>query len=269
MSYTITKISSSQNIGDSLDLINQNYSNLSNWIIDVQNSYNNTYQNVYNFFIQYVDRMDETLNLIHTLSSEWQSFQTTVETNSAKWLQPYTIWYPKLISIPFTDSSIAVIKNWLQLNFPIRNDDGSVNYVENQQFIVNAHTYRIEYKINNAYYDLYDYTLCYTHNTTIYAYCSDIWANNYVACSNGGHSCGYSRSCSKSATSDCYYQSPYYRAYTDKTPIVDGSAHTTQAYGKIEAKVTCNFTDRIESSFIKSISFKVIDCDWVFDKFIT
>ena len=268
MSYVINTINPSETIGDSLSTINQSYTNLSNWVIDIQKLYDNTFLPLYNFYIEYSDRMDKTLSTIQTLSSDWQSFQTTVETNSSKWLQPFSIWYPNLIASPFNDSSLATVKNWLVKNFPIKNSDGSVNFVEGQQFIVNCHTYRIEEKIN-AYYHLIDYTLCQTHNTTIYAYCSDIWANTYVACSNGGASCGYSRSCSVGQPSDCYYLTPYFHNYTDTVPIAATDPHTTQAYGKIEASVTANYTDRFENSVIKCISFTVVDCDWNFDKFIT
>ena len=268
MSYIINTIQSSETIGDSLSTVNQNYTVLSNWIIDIQSLYDSTFLPLYNFYIKYSDRMDNVLSTIHTLSADWQSFQTTVETNSSKWLQPFTIWYPNLIPSPFNDSSLFNVKNWLSKNFPIKNSDNSVNYVEGQQFIVNCHTYRVEQKIN-AYYHLIDYTHCFTSNSTIYAYCSDIWANNYVACSNGGHYCGYQRSCSNSATSDCYYLTPYFYKYTDSTPIGSVDTHATDAYGKIEAIVTANYTDRFENTVIKSISFHVVDCDWNFDKFIT
>jgi hypothetical protein len=269
MIYDITLINPNQTIGDSLIDINKNYTNLSNWVIDVQKTYNTKYLSVYNFYVKYADKMDLTLSLIQTLSAQWRSFQTTVETNSSKWLQPITIYYPDLIVLPFTNSSINIIKNWLVTNFPIKNSNSSdVNYVEGQQFIINAHTYKIENKINNASFKLFDYTLCYTSNKTIYVYCSDLWANTTVHCSNGNASCGYSRNCSKSAASDCHYTSPYYRNLADENPI-SGAPNTTQGYSKIEATVRANFTDRIENSFIRSLSFKVLDCDWVFDKFIT
>jgi hypothetical protein len=268
MSYLIKKIESAETIGNSLSTVNENYTILSNWIIDVQSLYNSTFLPLYNFYIKYSDRMNSVLTTIETLSGDWQSFQTTVETNSAKWLQPFSIWYPNLIPSPFNDSALSNVKNWLTTNFPIVNSDNSVNYVEGQQFIVNCHTYRVQEKIN-AFYKLIDYSLCRTTNATIYAYCSDDWANNYVACSNGNKRCGYQRTCSNSAASDCFYLTPYYKNYTDSAPIGNVNTHLTQAYGKIEASVTAKYADRFENTAIKSISFRVVDCQWNFDKFIT
>jgi hypothetical protein len=267
MNYIINSINSSETIGDSLSAVNENYTNLSNWVIDIQKLYDSTFLPLYNFYIKYSDRMDQTISIIHTVSADWRSFQTTVETNSSKWLQPFSIWYPKLIPSPYNDSSTSTIKNWLNINFPIKNSNGSVNYVEGQEFIVNCHTYRIEQKIN-AYYHLIDYTQCYTHNTTIYAYCRDSWDNTMVACSNGIYWCGYHRDCSNSATSDCFYLTPYYHNVSDTVTIAASEPHTTTAIAKIEATVTANYSDRFENSVIKSISFRVVDCEWNFNKFI-
>lgn len=269
MSYPITLINPNQNIGDSLNIINQNYNSLSNWIIDLQGVNDLKWQPVYDFYIKYADRMSETLTLIKTLSTKWDDYQTTVQTNSAKWLQPFTIFYPNVLAHPFIDSYSDKIKTWLQTSFPIRNDDGSLNYVEGQQFIVNCHTYYVQPKINIINQELKDQTTCVTGNATVYVYCSDIWANNYVHCSNGGQSCGYSRSCSNSAQSECYYLSPYLKSLTDPTPIGTVNTRAITGIGRIRATVDARFTDRFENSFIKSLRFKVVDCEWVFDKFIT
>ena len=46
MSYTITLVNSSQNIGDSLSTINQSYSSLSQWVIDTQDAYDKKWKYV-------------------------------------------------------------------------------------------------------------------------------------------------------------------------------------------------------------------------------
>jgi hypothetical protein len=269
MSYTITSVTISENIGDSLQTVNKNYDTLTTWINDLQKNYNDVYLPIYNYYLKYSDRMDNAINTAQTLSATWDDFQTTVETHSAKWIQPVTIFYPNLIGAPFNDNNLNQVKYWLLDNFPISNIDGSVNYVENQQFIINCHTFKNDFKVPNIHIFLRDYTYCFTHNSTIYAYCADIWANNYVYCSNGGASCGYARSCSNSATSDCYYLTPYFYNLADKVPIGSVDTHAISAYGKIEANVYATFNDRFESSAIISISFRVIQCDWVFEKYIT
>lgn len=53
MSFIIDKIESSETIGNSLSTVNQNYTVLSNWIIDIQNRYNNKFLPLYNFYLKY------------------------------------------------------------------------------------------------------------------------------------------------------------------------------------------------------------------------
>jgi len=270
MSYTITLVNSSQNIGDSLSTINQSYSSLSQWVIDTQDSYDKKWKYVYDFYIKYVEKLDLTLNLVHTLSTKWDDFQSTVETNSAKWLeQPFTIFYPNILQSPFVDSYTNKVKSWLNTSFPIRDSNGNLNYVEGQRFIVNCHTYSIQNNAVNYDKNLSDLTTCYTRNSTIYVYCSDIWENLTAYCSNGNADCSYTRSCSKSKESDCYYLSPYLKSQTDFTPIGTVNTHAQYGVGRITAHVTANYTERYEVSFVKSVCFKVLECQWVFDKFIT
>jgi hypothetical protein len=267
MNYTLRSINPSETIGDSLSAINQNYNNLSNWIADIQNLYDNTFLPLYTFYIKYSTRMDRALSLIQNVSADWRSFQTTVQTNSSKWIQPLSIWYPNIILSPFNDSSLSTVGNWLSRTFPIKNADNSVNYVEGQEFIVNCHTYRSEQKVN-VLYNLIDWTACRTSNSRIYAYCADLWNAQTIVCSQGSHNCAFSRNCNTSGASNCYYLTPYYNFYTDRNPIGNTPTGALIGYGKIEATVSAKYSDRFENTFIKSISFRVVDCNWSFNKFI-
>lgn len=270
MIYTFKRIEPTETIGDSLSTVNQNYNTLSKWIADIQTLYDTTFLPLYDFYIKYANRMDETLTTIQSVSSEWRSFQTTVQVNSAKWLQPFSIWYPNLLPAPFTDASLTTVKSWLDLTFPVKNPNGSVNYVDGQEFLVSCHTYRIEQKIN-ALISLIDYTRCTTANTTIYAYCSDTWRPQSIVCKAGGFNCAWSRSCRVGATSNCYYLTPYYTRFNDTIPIgtTNPNADKTFGYGKIEATVTAKYTDRYENTAIRTISFRVVDCNWTFNRYVT
>lgn len=268
--YTLSAILPTETIGDSLSTVNHNYSTLSQWVIDIQNTSNAKFVPLYDFYIKYSNRMDRILSTIQTVSSEWRSFQTTVQTNSAKWLQPMTVWYPNLIPIPFTDNSLFVVKSWLDTAFPIRNLDNSVNYVDGQQFIVSCYTFRTEQKINQNLF-LRDHTTCRTSNTTIYAYCTDTWAHRSITCKKGAFSCAYTRGCREGKTSDCFYLTPYYTRVTDTAPIgtTNRNADRTYGIGKIEATVSARYTDRFESTSIRTISFRVVNCNWTFDRYIS
>jgi hypothetical protein len=263
MSYPITLINSTQNIGDSLFTLNKNYSTISQWIVDIQNLYYNYWTPIYKFYIQYSTRMDTVISLVQKLSTRWDSFQTTIETCSTKWLQPFSIFYPNLVLTPFTDAAKSDILKWLNATFPINNTDGTLNYVENQEFIVNCYTYYTINKIHTLDH-LIDYTNCATHNETIYANCQDKWNDSAVYCSNGGVSCGYSRSCTTSKTSDCYYQDPYRKGVSGS--LLSHSDGSLFGVGQVEAYVQSLFTDRIEDKLI-SLSFIVLDCQWHFNKF--
>lgn len=268
--YTLSAIQSTETIGDSLSTVNQNYNNLSQWVIDIQTLNNTKFLPLYEFYIKYSNRMDRILSNIQSVSAEWNSFQTTVQTNSAKWLQPLSIWYPNLIPAPFTDNSLIVIKSWLDTAFPIRNSDNSVNYVDGQQFIVSCYTFRSEQKINQNIF-LRDHTICTTSNTTIYAYCTDTWQHRSITCKKGAFSCAYTRGCRQGKTSDCFYLTPYYTNLADTIPIGTVNRNANRAYGigKIEANVSARYTDRFESTLIRTISYRVVNCNWTFDRYIS
>lgn len=268
--YTLSAIQASETIGDSLSTVNYNYNTLSEWVANIQSINDAKFVPLYEFYIKYSNRMDRTLSMIQSVSAEWRSFQTTVQTNSAKWLQPMTVWYPNLIAAPFTDNSLFVVQSWLSTAFPIRNLDNSVNYVEGQEFIVSCYTYRSEQKINQNLF-LRDYTVCRTQNVTIYAYCTDTWAHRSITCKKGAFSCAYTRGCREGRTSDCFYLTPYYTNVNDTAPIgtTNRNADRTYGIGKIEASVSARYTDRFEGTVIRTISFRVENCNWTFNRYIS
>ena len=58
MSYNFYNISSNDTIGDTLSSINANYSNLSNWIIDFQTSYNDNWKPLFDYYNQNSDLLN-------------------------------------------------------------------------------------------------------------------------------------------------------------------------------------------------------------------
>lgn len=268
MSYTFKKILNSESIGDTLSTVNLNYSNLSNWVIDFQTNYSNLWKPLFDYYNSNSDIFNQTVSLTQTYSSDWDSYQTTVQANSSKWLQPFTIFYPNILQDPFDEINyLSIITDWLSTNFPVKNSDNTSNYVENQQAIISCYTFLTSAKID-LYKDMVDYTDCNTKNGRACARCETIITGNPVYCFEGTFDCNYSsviRNCNKS---NCYYTfPPYYPLDSNKNQNTLLSSATARS--KIEAQINMNFTDRWEAPNITTISFKVVDCDWFFDKFIT
>ena len=269
MSYNFYNISSNDTICDTLSSINANYSNLSNWIIDFQTSYNDNWKPLFDYYNQNSDLLNSTLTIVENNSANWDSFQTTVEVNSARWLQPFTIFYPN-IPQKNTDSSfdITPVTDWLNYNFPVKNNDNTINFVENQQAIVSCYTYELSARINNFYKDITDSTTCVTVNGKACARCQTNVTGGFVYCHQGTFGCDYTASVRNCQKSNCFFTyPPYYPLDSNKNQNTLLSSPT--ALSKIEAQLSFFFTDRYESQQITTISYTVIDCQWFFDKFIT
>jgi hypothetical protein len=224
----------------------------------VQINYENALKPLMDFYNTYINDMTNTISLVSNTSSDWNIFRTTVQNNSSFWVQPLSIIYPKIFAYPFVDSYLDEITSWLNINYLTQNTTkGTTNYVENESIIINVYTYRESVKIDSNDY-LSDTVNCYTPLGTI---CSDCKTTYYglVPCSNGRFDCQYDKTCKACDKTNCSYTLPYYN--------VKGVG-TVYADSKIDANVSMYFKDRWEFENIKSISFKVVDCKWVFDKFI-
>ena len=263
---SITTISPLENIADSLSAINTNYSTLQAWVTSVENQYNGDWQNVISYYSKYGQSLLDTLSLVQSASGEWDAFQTLVESNSASWLQPFTIFYPTIIQSPFTQSDIDGINAWIRKYFPIKNADGTLNYVENQQFVVNCYTYALSSQIN-VNDTAYSYSECSTTSGTIYAHCVSVVTGGTVVCTNATYNCNMTINCNPSLHVDCWYNSPYLLdipPYGEPIPDSEVFNATDQyARGQIMANLTMNFNDRRETK-VAAFRFLVSDCDWVY-----
>jgi hypothetical protein len=258
MSYTFYKILTSEVIGNSLSSINLNYYNLNNWVNDVQLNYENKIKPLMDFYNTYINDMESTISLVNELSSSWNDFKTTVQSNSSFWIQPVSIIYPKIFPFPFVDNYLKVITSWVNEKYPTQNTSaGITNYIENETIIVNVYTYQETVKIDSKEYKS-DVVTCYTNNGTVCADCATYWWGS-VNCHQGTFNCNHTVNCKNCVGSNCSYTLPYYN--------IRGSG-IVYADSKIDANVNMYFKDRWEDENIKSISFKVVDCKWVFDKFI-
>jgi hypothetical protein len=263
---SIRIIQSSEQIADTIDAINNNYSTLQLWASAIQQEYDIRWQPVINYYNQYIVSLNNSSLLAQTLSADWDIFQTTVETNSAKWLQPFTIFYPTLILDNVTDDTIITIIDWLRQYFPIRNSDNSLNYVEGQKLIVNCYIYSYSDTINIVD-EPYSYAKCQTRSGTIYAHCKTVISGGTIYCGQGSYSCAKTIETNPSKHVDCWFSSPYvYDVAPYGSPITDTAFSTAKqnSRGQIKTNITMNYTDQNETG-IETLVFKVYDCDWQYN----
>jgi hypothetical protein len=132
--------------------------------------------------------------------------------------------------------------------------------VENQKLIVTVYTNTKRVEINSTTYVM-DSVSCYTLNGTICASCRTYYAAGWVGCHQGLFSCEATYTCKECATSNCSYTVPYYN--------IRSSGTTVYADSMIDANVTMYFENRSEGTSTAMLLFKVSNCNWVFNKFIT
>ena len=291
MSYNFYNIKNTETIGDSLTSANLNYINLQNWLSEMQNQYDNNWKPIVDFYNTHITDYKNTLSLVNQFSSNWEDFATTIENNSAKWLQPITIFYPYILDAPYSESYTKTINSWLNLNYPVLN-----NYIENQKFIINVYTETAgsdSYTQINNRETLTDYTVCYTDSFKLCANCKTVAFGPIITC-NGGYSCPAEWNCQKCINVNCLYVKPPYIPLEESflattglyyIPADDGTTNNNTlkqihvsdvetlsshfAKGQIQADISMTYQDKWESDIITSLVFKVKNCEWQFDKYIT
>jgi hypothetical protein len=259
----ISLIPASQNIGNSMDTINNNYRTLYNISTAMEETYVDYIQPILDFYQKNKKLLENSNQFIKVNNKEWQDFYTMVQQNSSVWILPMTVFYPTLIIEPLTDEKITKVGNWLKENYPVRKiQDNTLNYVENQKFIVTCYLYN--YTNERKVLDQpSSYCLCSTQSGLISLHCQTIISGGWIHCHQGKYNCGLTLNCYPKLNVNCWYESPYLK--TDGSPIKPSdpveSKQTT--ISKIQADIKIDYIDRRETD-IKNLVFIVENCDWVF-----
>lgn len=290
---TTLPVSKTDFIGDSLQLMNQNYANLDKWVYNIKLSAENLWQPLFDLFLYNQDDWDNALTLAKQNSATWISFASTVETNSAKWLKPLTIFYPGIYDSKTSKPAAVVteIGNWLNNHFPVNNPTSTIPlYAENQEAIITNFSFTeeaISKRITQT-----DYTTCKTAAAVAYARCAT-YASGIAFCSNGNVDCGFTLSCPQNKTVYCQFDFPYENLSDPETILVPGSVYyeeegppwegvmiakqnpdTTltagnlKGEGRIQMSLYIDYTNRRENTALNSLRFKVSNCAWVFDSVV-
>lgn len=273
---TLKIILDTDTIEGTIDVFNSTYMTIYKNISGVQASYNDVLDPLLNFYSTYAARLLSAVDVYNNNVHEWNDFLTTVQSNSAKWLQPFTIFYPVLINGDITNDVVNTINDWVRKYYPVKNADGTLNYVEGQKIIVSAYTYKVQetFYVPSAqspngtetitfpfFVRLQSYCECDTHGATITANCASE-GTGQPSCENAVYSCAGGGTCSTSKFVNCWYIPPYLNL--DQSPITSDqvkAGSVQNALSLIQADININYQDRQETA-LKNIIFTISDCDW-------
>lgn len=252
MSYTIYSIPTSVPIGDALPYINANYITLDGWLSNLQLSADNIWKPLRDYYLTFSLEFSANMSKVNEYKGNWDSVVTTVQANSAKWLQPLTVVYPNVIPVNGVnpDDSITSeyynhITLWLNTYFPVVSaNTGYPDFVQYQKAYI--FVLKQNFATPVAKVDLLQNTInCYTVDFYICNYCTFNYTGQ-VYCTNGVFDCNTNQSCTICGTSNCYYDQTGTKNYN---PIL-------QAYLNI------NFNDVRESTNITCLTYEVQNCQW-------
>lgn len=255
---TYITINPSTAIGNSLSSININYLNLEKDFFTEKLSADRFWSVMSDYYISLSPFLKSAVSVSQGNSSIFLGSCTTVESNSAGWLKPITIFYPSLFPDSTSPNTIlTTLSSWVNYYFPtIDVNTSSPNYVEDQVAIIYAHTWQYGLSIDENQY-LKDSTTCRTSDKRICAYCTDRYYGGTWCGTNSWADCGgRGNSCQQCADLSCYYNSPPY-------PLLGSNK---LALGFISANVSMSFKDRNELDRINAIVFKIKNCSWVYDR---
>lgn len=255
-------INPTDTIGDSLSSVNINYLNLESDFLTVKLSSDKLWAPMLDYYLTFSPFLKSTTTIAQNNSGVLISAATTVERSSAAWIKPISIFYPSIFptSVPI-NTVVNTVSSWVTTYFP--STDPVLlqpNYVENQVAIIYNHSWLYGTTINENQY-IQDSTTCYTANKRACAYCVDYYYGGTWCGTNSWADCGgRSSSCQNCGDLNCYYNTPpYIRNYGNDKVVT----------GFISANIQMNFQDRNESDRINAMVFKIKNCSWQFDKFLT
>jgi hypothetical protein len=260
--YSIQTLKPEDEISDSVETFNYNYNTLYFKAVEIQTIYNRLLYPLIEYYKENSELIYNSLSLYSQNSANWDDFLSITHSNSSKWLQPVTIFYPTLFEDSLTEENIESVNNWLKKYFPIKNSDGTLNYIENQKFVVSCYIY--SYGNNNNILDLpYSYSNCKTTGSKITLHCKTIITGGWVYCHQGSYNCDRTINCYPSLQVDCWYESPY--LHITGTPILtsDPISAKQDVISKISAEIEMDYQERKEIE-IKNILFIVNECDWLY-----
>lgn len=138
-SLEIINISSNSSIGDTLSAINLNFLNIEQKAAELEYTTGEYIAEYEQFYDSKLENLQDMSSSFQVYSSDLERISTLVAQNSAKWIQPISIVYPKIIQHPYNRVDYTVreeVQVWLNNTLPVISNTGSVNYVAKQKIFV-------------------------------------------------------------------------------------------------------------------------------------
>lgn len=255
MNYEFTSISQDDFIGNSLSAVNLNYKKLEYWTNNITFSSNNLYNPVLNFYNFYGEFWKKTINYANSINAvaRLSSFQTNVETNSAKWIKPITFFYPFVnqYNTNTLNSNLNQAASWFRLQYPVLpNANAKPNFAENTRAFLYCLFFEEVVEINEKQ-TIKATRNCKTQNKSGVVNCVVIWLNN-VSCYGRWICPNYNGTrCGSVFTANCLYE--------NNTNKIDRS---------IIANIDNYFKDRSEYDHVYCLQFVVKNCNWTLEKIL-
>lgn len=262
MNYEFTTITQNDFIGNSLSAVNLNYKTLEYWTNNITFSSNRLYKPLLNFYNFYGDFWKDAINYADSINAitRLSSFQTNVETNSAKWIKPITFYYPFINQYnPSTlNTNLNQAVSWFRLQYPVlSNANTKPNFAENTRAFLYCLFFEEAVEINeqrtvtgNTEFGSATRN-CRTQNRSGVVTCIVVWLNN-VSCYSSWICPNYNgRSCLSTFTASC--------AYENGNQAINRS---------LIANFDNYFKDRSEHDHVYCLQLIVKNCDWTLEKIL-
>jgi hypothetical protein len=262
MNLEFKLISPTDSIGNTLSTLNENYTKLQTWFDSIALSANNYWKPVVEFYKDFSPRLKSNISLGSQNLDSWIDTSTTVEYNSARWIEPLVIYYPFVITLQNQgnmQSQYNTITTWLNNKFPVLNSNckNGVCYVENTKCYVylmleqNSKSDIVNFFSNrfleeNKRSQPTDGTTCTTSDTTGTAGCSQCYSGSVGCGGKGTFRCNGCRSCNISSPVTCNFL----ENNSKRKPV------------KIVADIFYNYTDNFLDPFM-ILNYTVSNCKWL------
>lgn len=255
MNYSLYSLTTADSIGNTLSTVNENYYVLDQLVHNIQLSAQNLWVPMIEYYNQRKPYLMRAVNTIVGNYQNWRSMTNTFESNSAKWITPLILWYPVVMKMEESRSQPEIAENFF-LNFlngtyPVFNQGSPApNFLEGQKAIVYSFNYEQDTPTLQSF-SLADFTTCKTEDENICAWCAKCYSGS-VYCGKSNFGCGGCSRCSKCAALPCNF---------------DNGLKTKDA--RIVGELRIEYSNKYESVFLNAYVFKIKNCMWEFDTFLT
>jgi hypothetical protein len=258
MKYEFTTIAQNDFIGNSLSSVNLNYKTLEYWTNNISFSSNILYKPLLNFYNFYGNFWKDTINYANSINgiARLSSFQTNVETNSAKWIKPITFFYPFInqYNANTLNTNLNQAVSWFRTQYPVLpNANIKPNFAENTRAFLYCLLFEEAVQINENVTQTGGNATknCRTQNRSGVVTCVVVWLDN-VSCYSSRICPNYNGTrCQSIFTANCSYE------------------NGTQAVNRsIIANFNNYFKDRSEHDHVYCLQLVVKNCNWVLEKIL-